>query len=211
MLNTRANRDELEAVAAECRKSGVRVVTALGDVAESRQCEAMVKRGLDELGAIDVLVCNAAIRPHKSMTETTVEEWHRVMAVDLRAAFHLSRAVVPGMKERRRGSIIALGAQSSVTSRANTAAVTTAQHGLLGLMRALAAELGPFGIRAKTVLPDYIDSERRYAEWYPEFRESPSRSREQLERIPLRRLGRAEDIAEACLFSPAPRPSPRSA
>ena len=200
VLNTRANRDELEAVAAECRKSGVRVVTALGDVAEASECEAMVKRGLAELGAIDVLVHNAAIRPHTSITDTTIEAWHRVMAVDLHAAFYLARAVVPGMKERRRGSIIALGGQSSVTSRANTAAVTTAKHGLLGLMRALAAELGPFGIRANTVLPGYIDTERRYAEWYPEFRESPPSSRGELERIPLRRLGRPEDIAEACLF-----------
>src|SRR5436309_7515479 len=83
VLNTRSNRDELEAVAAECRKGGVRVVTALGDVAEASQCEEMVKRGIADLGAIDVLVCNAAIRPHKSITETTVEEWHRVMAVDL--------------------------------------------------------------------------------------------------------------------------------
>src|SRR5207249_11058828 len=114
--------------------------------------------------------------------------------------FYLARAVVPGMKGRRRGSIIALGGQSSVTSRANTAAVTTAKHGLLGLMRALAAELGPFGIRANTVLPGYIDTERRYAEWYPEFRERPPGAPEQVKDIPLRRLGRAEDVADACVY-----------
>ena len=200
VLNTRANRDELEAVAADCRKAGVRAVTVLADVGDAAVVEAMVKTALAELGAIDVLVHNAAIRPHKAIEETSLEEWHGVMAVDLHAAFYLARAVVPGMKARRRGSIIALGGQSSVTSRANTSAVTTAKHGLLGLIRALAAELGPFGIRANMVLPGYIDTERRYAEWYPEFRQAPPGAPEQLERIPLRRLGRPEDIAHACVY-----------
>jgi NAD(P)-dependent dehydrogenase (short-subunit alcohol dehydrogenase family) len=200
VLNTRANRDELEAVAAECRKAGVRVVTVLADVGDAAAVEAMVKTGLAEFGAIDVLVHNAAIRPHKSIEETTLEEWHRVMAVDLHAAFYLARAIVPAMKTRRHGSIIALGGQSSITSRANTAAVTTAKTGLLGLIRALAAELGPFGIRANMVLPGYIDTERRYAEWYPEFRQAPPGDPAQLEKIPLRRLGRPEDIAHACVF-----------
>jgi NAD(P)-dependent dehydrogenase (short-subunit alcohol dehydrogenase family) len=200
VLNTRANHDELEAVAAECRTSGVRVVTALADVADAAAVEAMVERGLAELGAIEVVVCNAAIRPHKPITETSIDEWHRVMAVDLDAAFYLLRAVVPAMKEHKRGSIIAIGGQSSFTARPNTAAVAAAKHGLLGLMRAAAAELGPFGIRANLVAPGYIDTERRYAEWYPEFREAPPGAPERLEQIPLRRLGRPEDIADACVF-----------
>jgi 3-oxoacyl-[acyl-carrier protein] reductase len=160
----------------------------------------MVARGLAELGAIDVLVSNAAIRPHKAITETSLDDWHRVMGVNLHSAFYLARAVIPGMKERRRGSIIALGGQSSITGRPNTAAVTAAKSGLLGLIRALAAELGPFGIRANMVIPGFIDTERRYAEWYPEFRQAPPGAAEQLEQIPLRRLGRPEEIAEACLF-----------
>ena len=200
LLNTRANREELEGVAEECRKAGVRVATALADVGDSAAVEAMVARGLAELGAIDVLVCNAAIRPHKSLSDTSLEEWHHVLGVNLHSAFYLARAVVPGMQERRRGSIIALGGLSSVTGRPNTAAVTAAKTGLLGLVRALAAELGPFGIRANMVMPGLIDTERRYAEWYPEFKKSPPGSPEQLKEIPLGRLGRPEDIAEACVF-----------
>jgi NAD(P)-dependent dehydrogenase (short-subunit alcohol dehydrogenase family) len=160
----------------------------------------MVTRGLAELGTIDVLVCNAAIRPHKSVTETTVEEWHHVLGVNLHSAFYLSRAVVPAMKKAGRGSIITLGGLSSLTGRPDTAAVTTAKTGLLGLTRALAAELGPFGIRANMVMPGFIDTERRYADWYPEFKQSPPGSPEQLKQIPLGRLGRPEDIAEACVF-----------
>jgi len=200
VLNTRANREELEGVAAECRKAGVRAVSVLGDIADAGAVDAMVKQGLAELGAIDVLVCNAAIRPHTSVTETSIEDWHRVMGVNLHSAFYLARAIVPGMKERHQGSIIALGGQSSLTGRANTASVTAAKTGLLGLVRALAAELGPFGIRANMVIPGTMDTERRYAEWYPEFRQAPPGAPEQLKQIPLGRLGRPEEIADACVF-----------
>jgi NAD(P)-dependent dehydrogenase (short-subunit alcohol dehydrogenase family) len=200
LLNTRVNAEELEAVAAECRKAGARVATALADVGDAAAVQAMVERGLAELGAIDVLVCNAAIRPHRSLTDTSLEEWHQVMSVNLHSAFYLARAVVPSMKARRQGSIIALGGLSSLTGRPNTAAVTTAKTGLVGLVHALAAELGPFGIRANVVAPGYIDTERRYADWYPEFKQAPPGAPEQLKQIPLGRLGRPEDIADACVF-----------
>jgi 3-oxoacyl-[acyl-carrier protein] reductase len=200
VLNTRVNREELDAVAEECRKAGVRVLPVLADIGDAAGVEKMVQQGLAELGAIDVLVCNAAIRPHKSIAETSLEDWHRVMAVDLHSAFYLARAVVPGMKERKRGSIIALGGQSAITGRPNTTAVTAAKSGLLGLIRSLAAELGPFGIRANMVIPGFIDTERRYAEWYPEFQQRPPGAPEQVKEIPLRRLGRSEDIADACVF-----------
>ncbi len=67
-------------------------------------------------------------------------------------------------------------------------------------MRALAAELGPFGIRANMVVPGFIDTERRYAQWYPELRQAPPGSPEQLKQIPLGGSGRPEDIAGACVF-----------
>src|SRR2546428_5077798 len=185
VLNTRVNGEELEAVAAECRKAGVRVVGALADIADAAAVEAMVRQGLAELGAIDVLVCNAAIRPHTPITETSLEDWHRVMAVDLHSAFYLARAVVPGMKERRRGSIIALGGQSAITGRPNTSAVTAAKSGLLGLVRALAAGPGPLRIPAHLGVAGVLDTERRDAEWYPEFHETARGAAEHLKQIPL--------------------------
>lgn len=199
-LNTRVNRDELDGVAEECRRAGARVLPVLGDIADAKDVQRMVESAYAELGSVDVLVCNAAIRPHQAIDETSLEDWRRVIGVNLDSAFYLARAVVPGMKARRRGSIIALGGQSSLTGRPNTAAVTAAKTGLLGLVRALAAELGPFGIRANMVVPGFIDTERRYAEWYPEFQKAPPGAPEQLKQIPLGRLGRPEDIADACVF-----------
>src|SRR5439155_255049 len=102
------------------------------------------------------------------------------------ASRNIGRAIAPAMKERRRGSIIALGGMSSLTGRPNTAVVTVAKTGLLGLVRALAAELGPFGVRVNMVMPGFIDTERRHADWYPEFRQAPPGSPEELAKIPLR-------------------------
>jgi 3-oxoacyl-[acyl-carrier protein] reductase len=87
-----------------------------------------------------------------------------------------------------------------VTGRPLTAAVTAAKTGLLGRVRARAAARGPQGIRATMVVPGLIDTERRYAHWYPEFREAPPASPEQLKPIPLGRLGTPQDIADACVF-----------
>ena len=100
----------------------------------------MVAEGIDALGSVDVLVSNVAVRPHKPLLEVSVAEWQDVMATNLHAAFYLIRAVLPGMIERGSGSIIGLGGQSAITGRPDTAMVTTAKTGLLGLIRAVAAE-----------------------------------------------------------------------
>ncbi|MFQ6030889.1 MAG: SDR family NAD(P)-dependent oxidoreductase, partial [Dehalococcoidia bacterium] len=106
----------------------------------------------------------------------------------------------PGMMERRKGSIIALGGQSAITGRPDTSAVTTAKTGLLGLIRAVAAEMAPYNIRANMVNPGSTDTERAHPEWYPEFQEVARGSDEHVKGIPLQRQGTVQDIADACLF-----------
>ncbi len=200
ILNTQTRQDELEAVAAECQALGARTLAILADVAQADQVFAMVEQGLDTFGKIDILVSNAAIRPHQSITDISVAEWHRVMDVNLHATFYLCKAVIPSMQQHRSGSIITLGGLSSVSGRPNTAAVTASKTGVLGLTRALAAELGPDGIRVNMVVPGSMDTERRYPEWYPEHQEAPAHAPEQLKGIPMRRQGTPEELAATCLF-----------
>ena len=123
-----------------------------------------------------------------------------MLGINLDAAFYLCRAVLPGMMERRQGSIIALGGQAAITGRPGTVSVTAAKTGLLGLIRAVAAEMAPYNIRANMVNPGSTDTERRNPEWYPEFRETPRGSQEHLGSIPLNRQATVQDIANACLF-----------
>lgn len=200
ILNTKSNRAELDAVTAECNALGVRTLPVLADVAAADEVSQMVEHGLQHFGRIDVLVSNVAIRPHTPLTEVAIEEWHRVMAVNLHAPFYLCRAVVPSMIRKGRGSIITLGGLSSLSGRPNTVAVTTAKTGLLGLTRALAAELGPHGIRVNMVVPGSMATERRYPEWYPEYQQTPANAPERLRRIPLQRQGKPEEVAATCVF-----------
>ena len=200
VLNTRASGQELEAVAAECRELGAKTHTVVADVSDSALVSGMVREGIEALGKIDVLVSNAAIRPHRSILEVSDEEWRQVLGINLDAAFYLCRAVLPGMMERRQGSIIALGGQAAITGRPGTVSVTAAKTGLLGLIRAIAAEMAPYNIRANMVNPGSTDTERRNPEWYPEFRETPRGSQEHLGSIPLNRQATVQDIANACLF-----------
>ncbi len=191
---------ELEAVAAECRELGAQTFTVTADIADSAQCQELVAQSLVVLGKIDVLVNNAAIRPHHPLLSVTDEDWHRVFAINLHSSFYLCKAVLPGMMERRAGSIIAIGGMASITGRSDTATVTAAKTGLWGFIRAVAAEFAPYNIRANMVNPGTIDTARRNPEWFARDSRRPNGDPEQLRRIPLGRQGTVEDVANACLF-----------
>ena len=200
VLNTRSSQEELESVAAQCRELGVNTHTVLGDVSDPERVSQMVQEGIDALGKIDVLVNNVAIRPHRPVLDVSNEEWHHVFATNLDSAFYLIKAVLPGMIERKSGSIIALGGQAAITGRPETATVTAAKSGLLGLIRAVAAEMAPHNVRANMVNPGSTDTQRLNPEWYPEFQAVERGSGEHVQSIPMGRQGTVQDIANACLF-----------
>ena len=200
VLNTRQSRQELEEVAAQCRELGVNTHLAMGDVSEPDTAAGIVEGGIAALGKVDILVSNVAIRPHKPILDISNEEWRQVMEINLYPAFYLIKAALPGMMVRRTGSIIALGGQSAITGRPETALVTTAKTGLLGLIRAVAAEMAPYNIRANMVNPGSTDTSRAHPEWYPEFQEVARGSSEHTSSIPLGRQASVQDIADACLF-----------
>ena len=207
VLNTRQSAKELDVVAAQCRELGANTVTAVCDVGDADAVRRMVSEGIERLGKIDVLVSNVAIRPHRPITDVPDDEWLNVMNTNLNSAFYLCKAVLgsseagPGMLERRSGSIIALGGQSSITGRPNTTAVTAAKTGLLGLIRAIAAECAPHNVRANMVNPGSTDTSREHPEWYPEFQGGMTRgSSQHLQDLPMGRQATVQDVANACLF-----------
>ena len=200
VLNTRASQPELESVSAQCRELGSETCTIMGDVTDPKRARDMVAEGVAAMGKIDVLVSNVAIRPHKPIQEVSDDEWETVMRTNLFPAFYLVKAVLPGMIERRSGSIIALGGQSAITGRPETISVTTAKHGLLGMMRAIAAEMAPYNVRANMVNPGSVDTERLHPEWYPEFQDTARGSGDHVRGIPMGRQATVSDIANAVLF-----------
>ena len=106
IVNARSNREEAEAVAEEVRALGRRALPILADVSNKDRVDSMVKMALDEFGRIDILLNNAAIRPHKPFLELTLEDWEYVRGVVLDGAFYCTHAVMPSMVENNFGRVL---------------------------------------------------------------------------------------------------------
>jgi 3-oxoacyl-[acyl-carrier protein] reductase len=193
VVNARANEAEAEAVAREVRERGVKAIAVLGDVAKKTEVDAMVARAFDEFGRLDILINNAAIRPHKPFTEVTIEDWERVRGVVLDGAIYCTKAVIGRMVENRYGRILFFTGEGAFTGGSGRAHVSAAKMGLVGLARALAAEFAGQNIRANVVSPGSIDTRRDNPEWYRGH--TPSAAG-----IPLGRQGHVDEIAATCLF-----------
>ena len=205
--------DELDRVARECGSFGVQTLPLLADMGNHEEVNRVAQLGLDRFGKVDVLVSVAAIRPHKNFWEYGYDEWQQVFAVNLHSTFYLAKALAPSMMERRNGgSIIALGGLASMTAQPLRAHVVASKTGLYGLIKSLALELGPFGVRANLIAVGFIKTERRNPEWYPEGGGAPigatgagnESDGSALGRAdgttPLGRIGTPQDVANAALY-----------
>ena len=137
------------------------------DVSDSDACESVVRHVHDTLGPVDILVNDAGLQ-HLSPIETfPIERWRYMIDVMLIAPFVLTRAVLPDMRARGWGRIINLGSIHSLIASPNKSAYTAAKHGILGLTRAAALEVGPHGITVNAICPAYVRTplvERQIAE-----------------------------------------------
>jgi 3-oxoacyl-[acyl-carrier protein] reductase len=193
VVNARANRQEAESVAREARDLGVKALAVLADVAKREEVEALAAKALSEFGRVDILINNAAIRPHKPFTELTVEDWEAVRGVVLDGALYLTRAIIPSMVANNYGRILFFTGDGAFTGGKGRAHVSAAKMGLVGMARALASEFAANNIRVNVVSPGSIDTRRDHPEWYQG--RPPSASG-----IPLGRQGHVDEIAAACLF-----------
>ena len=194
IVNARSNREEAEAVAAEIRALGRRALPVLADVSNKEQVDSMVKLALDEFGKIDILLNNAAIRPHKPFLDLTLEDWEYVRGVVLDGAFYCTQAVLPSMVEHNFGRVLFFTGDGAWGGGAERGHVSAAKMGLIGLARSLATEFAPHNVRVNVVSPGSIDTSRANPEWYPQSR-PPNASG-----IPLGRQGQTDEIAATCLF-----------
>ncbi len=136
------------------------------DVSDEVSANAMAKAALDRFGAIDILVNNASLMsvlPRRSWLEIPIDEWDRVMAVNLRGLFLCARAVVPAMREKKRGKIVNISSSRVWDGTPNRLHYTTSKAGVIGFTRALARELGEFNITVNAVTPGMTLSETQLA------------------------------------------------
>ena len=149
---------ELSEVAAEVEALGRSAVAIEADVRSAEQIEDAVGRTIETLGGLDILVANAGINSLHHIWELSDEAWHAVLDVNLSGVFRSLRAVLPQMMQQRDGAIVLTASTNSFEPGPLWAHYTAAKHGVVGLMRAAALELGPYGIRVNAVCPGLIDT-----------------------------------------------------
>ncbi len=193
------NEDERTArgVADEISAAGGRSGIVRADLADVAQCQAAVKQVAAEFGDIDILINNAAVRPHSKISQISLEEWDRVLSVNLRAPFFLSQAVLPAMVRKQWGRIINMGGSDGYNGKPRRAHGVSSKMGLVGLTRALANEVAQFGVTVNIVVPGTIDTKRPHPEWYPGV-ENGFAAR--MTRVAMGRQGESQEVANACLF-----------
>jgi 3-oxoacyl-[acyl-carrier protein] reductase len=155
-----------EAVALSLRDAGLSALGLGIDVASEDAAQAMAQATLDRFGKIDVLINNASLMsvlPRRSWLEIPVDEWDRVMAVNLRGMFLCCRAVFPAMQAQKRGKIVNISSSRVWEGAPNRLHYTTSKAGVIGLTRALAREVGEFGITVNALTPGMTQSETQVA------------------------------------------------
>jgi 3-oxoacyl-[acyl-carrier protein] reductase len=184
-------------VAAAIAADGGKTVAVTGDVTDFGQVESVRRQVEDALGPVDILVANAgaSITPPAPLEEITEAGWRATVDANLLATFLTLKSFLPGMKERRRGTIITIG--SAAGRRAHPGSpipYAAAKAGIALLTQDVAAQAGPFGIRANCIAPETILTEGNRMRIPGDLQATLAQAH------PLKRLGTPQDVADAAAF-----------
>jgi len=198
---------EMEAIAADLRRDGGSASTFVCDVRDYDQVKALAKHAVDTHGGLDIWVNNAGIGYiMKPLLEVSPDDWRAVIDVNLTGAFFGLKAAAEVMVAQGRGGrIVNIASQAAKSGFPHAQAYTSSKHGLVGLVRSAAIELGPYGVTVNNVCPNHVTT--GLGAWQNEYFSKvvgAASVEDYLEkmaaRIPLRRPGLAEDTANAVAF-----------
>lgn len=185
--------DNAKATEAEIAELGVKVKAYASNAANFDDTHKVVEEILKEFGRVDILVNNAGITRDGLMLRMSEQQWDMVININLKSAYNFIHALTPAMVKQRSGNIINMSSVVGVSGNAGQSNYSASKAGLIGLAKSIADELGSRGIRANAVAPGFIITEMTgqlpeevRTSWY--------------EKIPLRRGGTTEDVANVCLF-----------
>ena len=181
--------EEARRAAADLSAIGLTVHAHKADVSKRNDVVAMTDAARRQFGEIDILVNNAGIAGRAApLEEITDQDWDQMMDIDLKSVYLCSQAVIPAMKERRSGRIINVASIAGKEGNPNMIPYSTAKAGVIGLTKALAKEVAPFGIYVNAIAPAVIDT--------PILQQlTPEQVQYMVQRIPLGRVGKPEEVA----------------
>jgi 3-oxoacyl-[acyl-carrier protein] reductase len=190
---TDINLEKAEETAKEVETFGRKAMAIKADVANTNDVERMVQAILERFGQIDILVNNAGIAKDKLILRMTEEDWDVVLNVNLKGTFNCTKAVVRHMSKQRRGKIVNIASVVGEMGNVGQANYSASKAGVIGFTKTMAREFAQRGITVNAIAPGYIET--------PMTEVLPEKAKEELRRmIPMERLGRPEDVAEAVLF-----------
>jgi len=189
------NQEKASVIADEISETETQALAIRADITREKDVQAMVETTIEHYGTISILVNNAGILYPTRIEQITRAEWDRVLEVNLTGTFLCSQAVLKTMKKNRYGRIVNMSSSAGRSvSTLGGAHYTAAKAGVLGLSRALAKEVAPFGITVNAICPGLIDTEMVQAECTPERISAYEAS------FPIPRLGRPDEVAQLMLF-----------
>ncbi len=189
----RSQHEAARSLAAEIEALGRRAKAYVSDAASFDDAHAVVDDVRTRFGRVDILVCNAGITRDGLMMRMDENQWDTVISNNLKSAFNFVHACTPVMARQRGGSIICMSSVVGLSGNAGQCNYAASKAGLVGLVKSIAKEMGPRGIRANCIAPGFITTDMTSA--VPEaMREEWSKQ------IPLRRGGTPEDVAGVALF-----------
>lgn len=192
------DRDELKNAQEEITKLGVDVMAVAVDVSSFQQVTEFINNVLDKFQKIDILINNAGITRDKLLLRMEEKDWDSVLAINLKGAFNLIKAVSRPMLKQRAGVIVSMASIIGLMGNPGQANYAASKAGLIALTKTVAKELGSKGIRANAIAPGYIKTKMT-----DELSDSVKEG--MLKMIPLGELGTTEDIANLVLFLCSPQ------
>ena len=181
------------ALAKELSKDGVQVRAYQSDAAQFDQAEALVSKVLEDFGSVDILINNAGITKDNLLMRITEEDFDRVIEVNLKSVFNMTKAIQRTMLKQRHGSIINMSSIVGVQGNAGQTNYAASKAGIIGFSKSVALELGSRNIRCNAIAPGFIETEMTQ-----KLDEATVQSWR--DGIPLKRGGSPEDIANTCLY-----------
>ncbi|MEN0006140.1 MAG: 3-oxoacyl-[acyl-carrier-protein] reductase [Bacteroidota bacterium] len=188
-----SSEERAKGVEGELKKLGGEALAVRSDASSFEQAEQLIKTVLEAYGKIDILVNNAGITRDTLMLRMTEEQWDQVIQTNLKSVFNLTKHALRPMMKNRGGSIINMSSIVGVTGNAGQANYAASKAGIFGFSKSIAKEMGSRSIRCNAIAPGFIETDMT-----GELDEQTKAS--YLNNIPLKRLGQAKEIADACVF-----------